>query len=81
VALQDAATFAAATTITVSCGGFLIFAFDLVLTAIKVGTIHLAALRRGQARTAGAKCDGDIESRLARRLRVAGTLAGRRARL
>jgi hypothetical protein len=40
VALQDAATFAAPTTITVSCGGFLIFAFDLVLTAIKVGTIH-----------------------------------------
>ena len=40
VALQNAATFAAPTTITVSCGGFRIFAFDLVLTAIKVGAIH-----------------------------------------
>lgn len=40
VALQDAATFAAPTTITVTCGGFRIFAFGLVLSAIKVGAIH-----------------------------------------
>ncbi len=41
IALQDAATFNAATTITVHCSGFnRIFAFRSVITAIKVNTIH-----------------------------------------